>query len=386
MSKAKPEDLINKVIAADALRRQARGERRARFKPSQRVWIEPFFNLLGLLWGQITLLLPWPLHKPYVQWVVHQMGGHTPIENPELPRRMEETVRLARDLKAKTGQWPALLVLMSHPETEGPLEWLRFEIMCQGLQVADAVIEARAPGSLYPGHPRCLLAIDPYALDTVSPAVAGFYAAWMSRIYLAYDRQPSTQSLIQKHLLLRKTDYTRIAWKLLWHLKKDTPVLMALGGGLPFNARLLYSAREFVQRLRPARWNVSKRTAQIELMEILMMPEELAPPAQAGELPQAKQQAIREALIRWGLPSQEAEGRVREFVEEFKLPVPYRARLFRVLGRRLVARGKPLILLPISHHDTPPYIQIASPVAIEKTTEDIESFGRILAKIFAESA
>ena len=49
---------------------------------------------------------------------------------------------------------------------------------------------------------------------------------------------------------------------------------MVLSGGLPYNARLLYAVREFVQRLSPVRWTVSKRRAQLELMDILARPEE----------------------------------------------------------------------------------------------------------------
>src|SRR5205807_4825406 len=258
-SRATPEDLTNTVVAADALRRQILGQRPARYLPGQRVWIEPFFNLLGFLWGELTLLLPWPQRKPYVQWVVRKMSGHAPEENPELPRRIEETLRLSQDLKAKTGRWPALLILMTHPDTEGPLEWLRFELMRQGLLAADAVVEAGSPSAWYPEHPRCLLAIDPFALDTVSPVVGGFYAAWMHRFFLVYDRQSSTQSWIQRHVFLRGSEYHRIGWKLLRLLKANAPVLMAMGGGLPYNARLLYAAREFVHRLKMEGWKVSKR-------------------------------------------------------------------------------------------------------------------------------
>jgi hypothetical protein len=383
MLKATPEDLTNTVVAADDLRRQLLGQRSASYRPGQRVWIEPFFNLLGFLWGELTLLLPWPLRKPYVQWVVRKMGGHPPEDNPDLTSRITETIRLAQDLKARTGQWPALLVLMSHPETEGPLQWLRFELMRQGLQVADAMVDAGSPGAWYPEHPRCLLAIDPFALDTVSAAVGGFYAAWMHRFFLAYDRQPSTQSWLQRHLFLQGSKHHEVSWKFLKLLKANAPILMAMGGGLPYNACLLYTAREFVQRLSLKRWTLTKREAQLELMKILMKPEGDVWPADKGELPAGKIQDIREALLRWGLAPQGVEGAMNEFVEEFKLPVPYRARLFRVLGKRLVARGKPLLLVPVSHRNTPPHIQIASPVAIEKSTEDFASFGKILASVFA---
>jgi len=378
MTKATPEDLLNTVIAADALRRRALGQTPARYRPSQRVWIEPFFNVLGHLWAFVMACMPSPVRRPFVQWVNCKMGGYFPIANPDLPQRKEETVRLAQEIKQKTGQWPALLVLTSHPNTEGPHQWLRFELLRQGLQIADAVVEAQQPGAWYPGHPRCLLAIDPYALDTVSPPIGGFYSAWMHRIYVAWDRQPSTQSWFQKHFLLRHSGYSKIAWKFLKLLKADIPVLMVLAGGLPFNARLLYAAREFVHRLPVKRWTLAKRQAQIELMEILMQPEGGVWPAVTGMLPAGKVNAIRNALNRWGLSVQESELALKEFQEEFKFPVPYRERLFRVLMNRLVSHGKPLLLVAISHSETPPRVQISLPVAVTSVPEDIPAFARQL--------
>jgi len=380
MPKATPEDLTNTVVAADALRRQMLGQRPASYKPGQRIWIEPFFNLLGFVWSELTLLLPWRLRKPYVQWVVRKMSSHPPEDNPDLPQRTAETVRLAEDLKVQTGQWPALLVLMSHPDTEGPLEWLRFELMRQGLQVADAVVEAGSPGAWYPEHPRCLLAIDPFALDTVSPAVGGFYAAWMHRFFLAYDRQSSTQSWIQRRVFLKGSQYHLIGWKLLRLLRANAPVLMALGGGLPYNARLLYAAREFVHRLPVERWKVPKREAQIELMNILIKPEGDVWPTASGELSPKKLQAVREAQARWGFSADGQDAALKELAAEYRLPVPYRERLFRVLAGRLISRGKPLIILPMSHQDQRPHVRIGSPVQVSALPEDIPAFAERLVR------
>ena len=367
--KVTPEDLINTVIAADDLWRKARGLPPTRAAlalgrkspPPERIFIEPIFNVLGFLWGQGMRLVPLSLRRHFIQWVNCKMGGYSPAENPELPLRIKETVQLARDIKQKTAQWPALLILTSHPDTEGPYHWLRFELLRQGLKIADAVVEAEKPGAWFPSHPQCFLAIDPFALDTISVPAGAFYGAWVHRIYVAWDRQPSTQSWIQKHLLLRNTGYDRIAWRLLRTLKADIPVLMVLPGGLPYNARLLYAAREFVQRLPVERWKVAKRRAQKELMEILMTPENDVWPADRGEIPSGKRQAVLEAFTRWGLSVEQAGPALAELVEEFKLPVPHRARLFRVLKGRLIRKGKPLLVVRIDHHETPPYVQISEP-------------------------
>jgi len=51
------------------------------------------------------------------------------------------------------------------------------------------------------------------------------------RVYLAWDRQPSTQTWIQRHALLRHTDSAYISWRLLRELathgeiKGDTTTL-----------------------------------------------------------------------------------------------------------------------------------------------------------------
>src|ERR1019366_8612705 len=138
-------------------------------RPSwERLFIESFFNVLGLVWGQLMYFMPWSFRRPYVQWIMRKMSHHTPEENPFLAERVAQTLGLAEEVKSKTGQWPALLILTSHPDTEGPLEWLRFELLRQGVQIADAYTEARWPGAFFRPHPKCFLAIDPFALDTLS--------------------------------------------------------------------------------------------------------------------------------------------------------------------------------------------------------------------------
>src|SRR5262249_46650969 len=156
-------------------------------------------------------LMPWAVRKRFVQAVNRRLSGRRLADAPNLSQRLAEIKSLTRELKAKTGQWPSLFVLSSHPDTEGELEWVRFEVMRQGLALADAYVEERwlttedrrqktetaagvavlrPPSSVlsYAPHPKCFVAIDPFALDTVPAPVAGFYAGWMHRIYIAWDR------------------------------------------------------------------------------------------------------------------------------------------------------------------------------------------------------
>ena len=322
--------------------------------------------------------MPSPVRRPFVLWVNAKMGGYEPVENPDLPQRLRRNrASRQRSEAKKRASGLRLLVLTSHPDTEGPHQWLRFELLRQGLKVAGCRRgSCKSKGAWYPAHPRCFLAIDPYALDTVSGAVGGFYSAWMHRIYIAWDRQPSTQSWFQRHVLLRDSGYPRIAWRLLKYLREDTPILMALGGGLPYNARLLYTAREFVQRLPVDHWMIPKRVARIELMEILMKPQGDIWPAEKGEFPTATQDAVRQAMKTWGLGSEKIEPALRELIEEFKHPVPYRVRLFRVLMNRLVARGKPVLFVSIAHSDAAPHVRLGLPVGVSAVPKDVGAFAR----------
>src|SRR5262249_17247499 len=112
MSRATPEDLINTVIRADNLRRRARGQPSTRAavalqtgRPSSsRLFIEPFFNLLGWLWGSLMYAMPWPLRKAFVQWVNLKMSAHAPAGDPRLAERIQEMLRLAKELKSKSGR------------------------------------------------------------------------------------------------------------------------------------------------------------------------------------------------------------------------------------------------------------------------------------------
>jgi len=290
------------------------------------------------------------------------MGAHAAEENPDLPRRAAESVALAKKLKMETGRWPAVLLLTSHGDTAGPFAWLRFEMLRQGLQIAQALTQAEWPGLFFRPAPECLLAIDPYALDTVPAAVGGFYSGWMRRVYLAWDRQPSTQSRIQRHFLLQGTGYDRIAWRLLETLRSGVPVLMVLAGGLPHNARLLYGAREFMQRLRLPRWPYPKRAAEKKMMEILMRPVGGIRPAENGDLPPAAEEALDRLFAELGIGPAERPALLGRFKQEFRLAIPRRERLARVLARRLALKGQPLLLLNIRHRtDASPHVQLGEP-------------------------
>lgn len=359
-----PEDLMQSVLIADALHRQRLGEPAQQFKPQQRVWIEPWFNFLGWLMGSLVVVLPRAPYRRVVHRINAWLGGRPDFATPDLADRQAQAVAMAQRLYKETGEWPAMMVLTSHPETVGSLEWLRFELVRQGLLVADAVVDAHPKGGLYRANPECFLAIDPYALDTVAAPAAGWYAAFMHRLYLVWDRMSATQSALQRIVFLRGTSYIRIAYRLIRKLRQGHPIVMVLSGGLPQNARLLYTAREFVHRLPLRRWPISKREAQKKWMGVLVRPIEGPMPCETGSLPPATLAALTALLSEWGFIPADQTRLMTEFMAEFRLDVPYRTRLFRVLLKRVVLKGKPLLLVAARHRDQEPHIQIAAPWGI----------------------
>lgn len=345
------------MILADTLRRQRLGLKPLSYRAWQRICVEPLFNLLGLAFGQFMVSLPWRIRRHLDSWIIQQMGGHPVSTKPPLEPRTVETVEAAKYLYRTTGRWPATLILTSHPPTAGPLEWLRFELLRQGLGLANAIVET----SPHRFSPQCLLAIDPFALDTIPVPAAGFYAGWMHRIYLAWDRQSRTQGGIQRHILLRHTDYGKIFHRLLQRLKGDIPVVMVLSGGLPHNARLLYTAREFVQQLSLLRWPYPKRQAEIKFLDILMkLVGDIYPP-EKGELPPRTEADVQKFLIELGVDAIRREALIEEFKIEFRRPVPYRTRLFRFLLNRVLRQGKPLLLIAVAHAETQPPVHVSEP-------------------------
>jgi hypothetical protein len=364
-----PEDLMNLVIAADTQRRSMKGFPPSKYHPAQRVWVEPLFNFFGNAVGVLINTWPWRWRQSFFLWMCERMSGHASEINPQLPSRVAQSAAMARSLQERTGEWPAVLLLTSHGETVGPHAWIRFEVIRQALGIAGALAEANHPASTGRPKPQCFLAIDPYALDTVSAIVGGLYAGLMRQVHLAWDRQPSTQSWIQKHWLLRKTDYKTIAWELLKRLRANVPVIMVFSGGLPTNARLLYAAREFAQNLKAPRRPHHRRDSEKKLMEILMAPSGKIRPPEQGEIPDDTLVALRKWFAEMGISDVDQEAELSRLEEEFKRPVPYRRRLLSVLLSRVVKKGKPLLFVNLSHAEEAPHVRVAPPVGVYKASD-----------------
>jgi hypothetical protein len=352
------ESLVSFIIKTDALLRRKDQTSPARFRPSQRVWIEPFFNGIGHSVGQLLFLLPAPWRRRAHIWMCGQMAQHAPEAFLEQARYQSEAVARAQSLYKRTGHWPAVLFLTSHPETVGPLAWLRFELLRQALWIADA-LERASPNANLRSHPQCFLAIDPFALDSVPVPVSGMYAGIMHSQYLVWDRQSSTQSWLQKHGLLAGTGHDRIAWRLLKALPHN-PLLMVLAGGMPANARLFYAAREWAGTLKDATHTLSKHRIRYRIMEILSTEINGQWPTETGIIPPTVEEKISAFLSALGYSIPDRQALLETLKADFKLEVPMRLRLWNVLSARLAQRGVPLLVLPLSHQKEAPHIRLGS--------------------------
>ncbi len=365
-------EYLDLVIETDASKLLAQGGAQSRDHQAPRFWTEPFFNLLGNVWGLVMWAIPWPLRRRLVEAINYKLSTHHQPNAEELGRIKSHALKVIEELQKTTGQRPAFMVFTSHPDTTGPFEWLRFELFRQGGLVADAVVEQEHPGGWFRRHPQCFVAIDPFALDTLSPAMAGFYAGWMHRFYLAWDRQAATQNWLQRTFLLRGSGYPRIVNRLLERLKMNVPVVMVIAGGLPHNARLLYTTREFIHRMPIQRWPITKKEAALRMMDIVRNPIEGERPTEKGELPASVHTALTQLWLELGVPQSEHAKWMDEFQKEFRLEVPYRTRLFRLLTERVVHKGKPMVWIAVAHHESEPHVVMSEPWAAKMENGNLQ--------------
>lgn len=386
---AHPEDLIALASQADLDRRQRAGERFPPF-PRWRRWtratLQPFFIFLGMGVGAVVLLGSARRRRRFENWVLQRMAGYEgePLDDEAIDA-IRKAVQFQKTCIEKWGEEPSVLLLTSHPLTTGPVQWLRFEVMRTALLV----------GCILSRHPRFILAIDPFALDTVPWRWASLYAGLVSVLHLAWNRQFTRTPHLQRRLFFRQRTYRTIAGDVLRSLRRRVPVAFAYPGAVDRNARLLYTTKEFLQRLyREARrrdprglyerlfqagwvsasdWEAVRqghrrlnalRYIEREVVRWLstLPPDAERPCHETGQL----SPSIRERLIRLvallGYSSPDAHARVEAWEQEFQRRVPYRERLWRVLLRRVVGRDIPLLVMIVSHNESAECARVLGPV------------------------
>jgi hypothetical protein len=74
-------------------------------------------------------------------------------------------------------------------------------------------------------------------------------------------------------------------------------------------------------------------------------------------------------LSEWGVPMGEQPHWLDLFLQEFQLEAPYRTRLFRVLIRRLAARGIPFVWIAIAHGQEHDPLRLSTPSAVYRDSQ-----------------
>jgi hypothetical protein len=171
-----------------------------------------------------------------------------------------------------------------------------------------------------------------------------------------------------------------MAYRLVAQLSGGREVGIAIGGGVPSTARVLYAAREWAgswRRKSPLRQSpaeILRRLRQNEdylkfeqsgpcgpglrknagrmleawVMEALAESGEEPSSAESGHLSLKARRRLDDCLSAMGFSPEDRPAAVEELAAEIARETPYRCRFFRLLAGR-VLRRRPIVFLPIVH-------------------------------------
>ena len=273
---------------------------------------------------------------------------------------------LAARLERESGRPPALLAAISHPPVMGDLAHLNFELVRHS---SLALREVRGR----PCRPRLVVAIDPFALDTISIVEEGLYAGSMGTYHLGLDRLALGRGL-PGPLMSPATRWDRMPLRLFRTLAEGGEVGMVLSGGVPATGRVLYGVREWARRARAAgpyradptevlrRLRADADFSRFEsvVSQTIHLPrgawrllEAWLMASAAGLVPgESAESVARAALKCLAVPVAEHAVLLAALSQDLARETPSRRRLFRLLIGR-VARRRPLVLIPVVHRTAP---------------------------------
>ena len=341
--------------------------------PASRLFLEPLFNLLGLSVAAALRMMPHNTAARVQDGVFRGLIG----KNPTCPfdadsENLKRTRELMGEAEKISGNSPALFCLTSHPPAFGELLYLNVELMRHALRV---LRELRGKT----GRPRLVIGMDYFALDMLALYEEGAYAGFTGSYHLGFDRL----SHLRRGLggaLLGATAWPNVAKRLLERFLNGGDIGMVLGGGVPETSRLFYCAREFVGRLykeRPDRVSPEEirrrlceacedfkkflsedvggllrnkilRSVQAWVISALIG-DDGAQDAQRGTVGLKGREALQACIRSLGYEGAAADSVYEEFEREFARENPYRERLFALLARRVAARGRPIVILPLTY-------------------------------------
>lgn len=239
----------------------------------------------------------------------------------------------------------AVLIVTSHPENTPQESHLLGEMILQALRISEKI----SPGRRF----QLVQAVDDFALDMLPLPVKGLYQGVMSQSHLAMDRMPGAKTpSVQK--LLWGVHYSRTIFKILKALRNGETVCLALPGGVIHNSRALYVIREFARKIYREipdhhKAGECRREFEISLIRLLSRGQDCA--ALTGILNPAQNYALSAHLEDRGISKEIIADLTADLKEELAFLTPYRERFFRVIIARLGSRGRPLLILPISHRN-----------------------------------
>ncbi len=360
------QDLMSVVTKAYEKRLEADGTVLPAKPKLQRVLLEPCSRAAGMLLAAVLELLPadWSVSFHNKLFLSLSPGRTYPFD-PAAPA-VAAARALAERLEKEAGKPPALLAAISHPPVMGDLAHLNFEL------VRHATMTLREVRGR-PCRPRLVVAVDPFALDTISVLEEGLYAGFMGSFHLGLDRLALGRGL-PGPLMSPQTRWDRMPHRLFRSLAEGREVGMVLSGGVPSTGRVLYGVREWARRAlaagpllgEPARALACLRAdasfARFEKAAVESVPPPRGPrrlleawlmSAAAGLLPDESAESVaRAALGCMKVPEAARAALLSELSRDMTRETPARRRLFRLLVGR-VARRRPLILLPIVHRTKP---------------------------------
>lgn len=366
------QDLMS--IVARAYERQLRREGSVlpRKTPVQRVFLEAPFNVLGAAIHAAASCLPSEWVMRFHDRLFSSLSSPRHYAFDARSGALLRARRLVEELERSSGGSVALVGVISHPPVSGDMAHMNFEL------VRHAMLGLRALRG-GPCRPRLVVAVDLFALDTISIPAEGLYAGYMGLYHVGLDRLVLGRGTLSARLIA-KTAWHRAAHRLLRELGRGAEVGIAIAGGVPSTARVLYGAREWMQDQRrhsPLRGSPAEVLRRLRSNPGYLRFEQDGP---CGTRLRRNAWRMLEAWIMAGVAAEgqgpssaeearllpEAEGRARDCLEALALPpqqralaleelaavmrreTPERPRFFRALAGR-VLRRRAVVFLPIVH-------------------------------------
>ena len=340
--------------------------------PALKFLLEPPFVLFGAALSWLVAFSPAEWFMRFHDWLFRTLakpGGYAFDGScPALGRSRD----LLRRVEAGQGR-AALVALISHPPVIGEMRHMNLELVRHAML---ALRELRGR----PCRPRLVVAVDPFALDTLAVYEEGAYTGFIGSFHLGLDRLASRRGRLCRPLL-RQAHWSRMPLRFLRLLGRGEEAGLVLSGGIPETGRLLYAAREWVGRMRaqsPLRGDPSAilrraralpdfarfeegsalaeslrrspaRLLEAWVMEVLSGVNGEGASAETGRLSEAASRVLLQCLMTLEIPQERWMESIAALREQLARETPYRLRLFRLLAARVLARGRPLVFLPIVH-------------------------------------